>query len=303
MKISKELKIGIFVVLVLVMSFLVINFLRQKDLFNRDLDISARYGNIQGLTVSAPVSIKGYKAGAVSDITYDAGTGTFIVTCSVRKYFNLPEDTRMVIYSADIMGSKGVELVPGTSDVLLEDGAEIQGEIRTDLLESLKGDIVPLVGKVSAAVDSLNVTVGNINRALDDENLAGITSAIRHLDRTMANVEHISSVLDGRSEEIDALLANLGSMSSTLTSVVEKADSAMTDIGGVAATLNESDIEGLVSSFRSLLASIQDPDGTIGKLITDGKVYDSFESLLSDIDSLVKKIEENPKKYIRISVF
>lgn len=303
MKISKELKIGIFVVLVLVMSFLVINFLRQKDLFNRDLDVSARYGNIQGLTVSAPVSIKGYKAGAVSSIRYDADAGTFIVTCSVKKYFNLPEDTHMVIYSTDIMGSKGVELVPGSSEVLLEDGKEIPGEIRSDLIESLKGDIVPLVGKVSAAVDSLNTTVGNINRVLGEENLEGIASAIRHLDRTMANVEHISSVLDGRSEEIDALLANLSGISSTLSSVVEKADSTMTDIGGVAATLNESDIDGLVASFRSLLSSLQDPDGTIGKLMTDGKVYDSFEALLSDIDSLVRKIEENPKKYFRISVF
>lgn len=303
MKISKELKIGIFVVLVLVMSFLVINFLRQKDLFNRDLDVKARFANIQGLSVSAPVSVKGYKAGAVSDITYDAGTGSFTVTCSVKKFFNLPEDTRMVIYSSDIMGSKGVELVPGSSDVLLEDGAEISGETRADLLESLKGDIVPLVGKVSAAVDSLNLTAGKINRVLSDENLAGVASAIRHLDKTMANVEHISSVVDGRSEEIDALLANLGSISASLTSAVEKADSAMTDIGGVAATLNGSDIGGLVSSFRALLSSLQDPDGTIGKLVTDGKAYDSFESLLSDIDALVKKIEENPKKYIRISVF
>lgn len=303
MKMSKELKIGIFVVLVLIMSFFVINFLRQKDIFNRELDIRARYADIQGLTVSAPVTIKGYKAGAVSDITYDSGTGTFIVTCSVKKFFNLPEDTRMVICNTDIMGSKGVELVPGSSGSLLGDGEEIPGDIRADLLESLKGDIVPLVGKVSAAVDSLNMTVSSINKALSDDNLAGITSAIRHLDRTMANVEHISSVLDGRSEEIDALLANLGSMSATLSSAVGKADSAMTDIGGVAAKLNESDIEGLVSSFRSLLSSLQDPDGTIGRLMTDGKIYDSFESLLSDIDSLVKKIEENPRKYIRISVF
>lgn len=303
MKISKELKIGIFVVLVLVMSFFVINFLRQKDLFNRDLDISARFPDVQGLTVSAPVSVKGYKAGAVSSITYDAGSGTFLVTCSVKKYFNLPEDTRMVIYSADIMGSKGVELIPGTSAVLLEDGAEVSGGTRADLLESLKDEIVPLVGKVSSAVDSLNITVGNINKVLSSENLAGIASAVKHLDRTMANAEHITSVIDGRSAELDSLVANLYGISVSLSSVMGKADAAMTDISGVASSLNESDIKGLVTSFRTLAASLQDPDGTIGSLVTDRKVYDSLESLLSDIDSLMKKIEENPKKYLRISVF
>lgn len=303
MKISKELKIGIFVVLVLVMSFFVINFLRQKDLFNRDLDVSARFPDVQGLTVSAPVSVKGYKAGAVSAITYDAASGTFLVTCSVKKYFNLSEDTRMVIYSADIMGSKGVELVPGTSSVLMEDGAVIEGGSRADLLESLKDEIAPLVGKVSSAVDSLNVTVGNINKVLSSDNLAGIASAVKHLDRTMANAEHITSVINGRSDELDSLVANLYGISVSLSSVMVKADTAMTDIGGIASSLNESDIKGLVTSFHSLVESLQDPDGTIGSLVTERKVYDSLESLLSDIDSLIKKIEENPKKYLRISVF
>lgn len=48
---------------------------------------------------------------------------------------------------------------------------------------------------------------------------------------------------------------------------------------------------------------MNDPDGTIGKLFVDNSVYDSVDELLKDIDSLVGKIEENPKKYIRISIF
>ena len=82
-----------------------------------------------------------------------------------------------------------------------------------------------------------------------------------------------------------------------------KADSAVTGIGDVAESLNRADIEGLVISFKDFLGSLQDPDGTIGKFLYDGKVYDSLESLISDADSLLKKIEENPKKYIRISIF
>ena len=48
---------------------------------------------------------------------------------------------------------------------------------------------------------------------------------------------------------------------------------------------------------------MQDPDGSLGKLLTDGSVYDSLDAILADVDRLVRKIEENPKKYIRISVF
>lgn len=303
MKASKELKIGIFVILVLVLSFFVINFLREKDLFNRDIEVSAKYPDVCGLTSSAPVYFKGYKAGTVSSIEYDRESGEFLVTCTVDRGFGLSAGTRMVIYSVDLLGGKGVELVPGTSAEILDDGAVIPGETRPDLLASVGDEILPLAGKISSAVDSLNVTVSSINRILGKENRDGLAAAIGHIDRTMANIESISSVIGGRSAEIDGLLANLHEVSASLASVMEKADTAMADIGNVAAALDESDIRGLVTSFRELADSVRDPDGSVGKLLADGGVYDSLESLLDDIDSLVRQIEENPKKYIKISLF
>lgn len=303
MKASKELKIGIFVILVLVLSFFVINFLREKDLFNRDIEVSAKYPDVCGLTASAPVYFKGYKAGTVSSIEYDRESGEFLVTCTVDRGFGLSAGTRMVIYSVDLLGGKGVELVPGTSAEILDDGAVIPGETRPDLLASVGDEILPLAGKISSAVDSLNVTVSSINRILGKENRDGLAAAIGHIDRTMANIESISSVIGGRSAEIDGLLANLHEVSASLASVMEKADTAMADIGNVAAALDESDIRGLVTSFRELADSVRDPDGSVGKLLADGGVYDSLESLLADIDSLVRQIEENPRKYIKISLF
>jgi phospholipid/cholesterol/gamma-HCH transport system substrate-binding protein len=85
--------------------------------------------------------------------------------------------------------------------------------------------------------------------------------------------------------------------------MVEKADTFVGEAGEIVATLNESDIKSLVSSFQTLLQNINDPDGTVGKLLVDGSVYDSVDELLKDIDSLVNKIQENPKKYLKISVF
>ena len=68
-------------------------------------------------------------------------------------------------------------------------------------------------------------------------------------------------------------------------------------------TINSSDIDGVVASLNELLENINDPDGTVGKLLNDGSVYTSVDSLLNDVDALVRKIQENPKKYIKISIF
>ena len=61
MKHSKEFKIGIFVVTVLVASFFLINYLRGEDIFNNEIELISRYDDVEGLVASAPVYIKGIR--------------------------------------------------------------------------------------------------------------------------------------------------------------------------------------------------------------------------------------------------
>ena len=97
MKFSKELKIGVFVVTVLTASFFLINYLRGKDIYNKEIEISARYADVEGLVSSAPVYIRGYKAGKVTDVVYDSSSDEFKVTCSIIKEFRIPSDSKMMI--------------------------------------------------------------------------------------------------------------------------------------------------------------------------------------------------------------
>ena len=119
----------------------------------------------------------------------------------------------------------------------------------------------------------------------------------------MEQAARVSAAIGGKSQELEDFIDNIVSVSTRLDAISEKADSAMGDIGAVTQALSRSDIEGLVVSFKSLLENMQDPDGTLGKLITDGRMYESLDSLVSDADSLLRKIQENPKKYIKISLF
>jgi phospholipid/cholesterol/gamma-HCH transport system substrate-binding protein len=138
---------------------------------------------------------------------------------------------------------------------------------------------------------------------LSEQNQASIRETLAHLERTMANVSEISASVEGKSSELEAFIVNLSSLSEKFVTIADKADGAMGNVSDLIASLNESDIQNIIASFKLLLENINDPDGTIGKLLVDNSVYDSVDSLLSDIDQLVRKIQENPKKYIKISVF
>ena len=300
MKFSKELKIGVFVVTVLTASFFLINYLRGKDIFNKEIEISARYADVEGLVSSAPVYIRGYKAGKVTEVVYDSSSDDFKVTCSVIKDFRIPSDSRMMIYGVDIMGGKGIRIDLGTSSEMVADGAVLASSSEPSLLDGLASGVAPLLDKVGRTLDSLNVTVSSVNRILSDGN---ITRTLAHMERTMASVSAIASDLEGKSDELNAFVDNLAVLSSKFISISDKADTLISGVSAAVSGINADDLRAVVSSFRTLLENINDPDGTIGRLMTDDSVYDSVDSLLNDVDTLVRKIQENPKKYIKISVF
>ncbi len=303
MKASKELKIGLFVVVVLTASFFLINYLRGEDIFNREIELTSTFETVEGLVPSAPVFIKGFKAGKVTEVVYDSENENFKVTCSIKKEFRIPEDSYMTIYSVDIMGGKGVKIGLGSSAAAANDGDMLRPSFEAGLMDGLAGGVGPLLEKVTSTLDSLEVTVSGINRLLSDGNVASIGRTLAHLERTMAGASVIVRDIDGKSAELNAFIDNLATISAKFISISEKADTTMSDVSSLVARMSESDIEGLVASFKTLLENINDPDGSIGRLLTDDSVYNSVDELLNDVDSLIRKIEENPKKYIRISVF
>ena len=303
MKFSKEFKIGGFVVVVLVVSFFVINYLRGVDIFNREIQVSSRFDDLEGLVESAPVYIKGYKAGKVSDVSYSPEDSGFTVTCSISKEFAVPADSRMVIYGVDIMGGKGIRIDLGESEQMVPDGGVLQGDYEADMLSSLADGLTPLLSKVNTTLDSLAVTVSSVNQTLSEQNRISISNTLRHLEMTMADVSGIAEGLGGRSEQINAFVDDLGDIADRIVVLTGKTDTLVGNLAGITGSVSEADIRELVSSFKMLLENINDPDGTVGKLLVDDSVYDSLDSLLSDVDSLVNKIQENPRKYIKISVF
>lgn len=303
MKHAKELKIGIFVVVILTASFFLINYLRGEDIFNNEYEVTGTYDNVEGLVASAPVFIKGYKAGKVSEVNYDTSDGRFRVVCSIANEFQFPEDSKMTIYAVDIMGGKGVRIDFGQSDQMAQDGADLATGFEQGLLDGLGSSLQPLLAKVGNTLDSLTLIVSGVNEMLSETNMNHINRTLSNLERTMVNVNGITRTIKGKSAELENFMNNLSEFSGKLEGIAAKIDTTVDGVNGVVGQLNESDIKGLVSSFKSLVENINDPDGTINKLMKDDSVYNSVDSLLNDVNVLVNKIQENPKKYLKISVF
>lgn len=83
--------IGLLVIVALVILYFGINFLKGVNIFKAANYYYASYNNVEGLAVSAPVTLNGYKVGLVREIQYDfARPGHVTVEMSLDKSLKLP---------------------------------------------------------------------------------------------------------------------------------------------------------------------------------------------------------------------
>lgn len=294
MKLAKEYKLGLLTVFVLVSSFFVINFLRGRDVFNREIELVGYFDDLETLVASAPVQIRGYAAGHVSKVEYCPQTDNFKVVCAVTKELNIPTDSRMLIYSTSIMGGKGIRIEPGSSAQSAQSGDVLTTGSQADLLSMLSDSAAPLLEKLGTAVDSLTLVLSNVNQVLCDQNKNSIASSLRHLNSTLASFNRLAASLGGKSEQINAIVDNLSELSAKLAPLADSAQGTVDNLKDVSAQLKDA---GLGETVQDLGAAVKTVDNTVKD------IEQPLENLLSDLDELVKKIQENPKKYLKISVF
>ena len=58
-----------------------------------------------------------------------------------------------------------------------------------------------------------------------------------------------------------------------------------------------------ISSVHATMEQIKNPQGTLGKLMSDPSIYDNLNHTVQSADSLVTDLKAHPKRYVHFSVF
>lgn len=299
----KEIKTGLFAVIVVAVALFMIEFLKGKDIFSRNNTFYIIYPSVEGLSVSTQITAGGYPAGIVSDIAYNPGAGDYTLTASIPRQFDIPADSYMEVYSADILGTKKLRIVRGTSPDAAAAGDTLPGRTEPDMLVSLLGSLQPAASGLDSLLRNLNTAVSSVNTILNEENRASVRQILIKLDRTASDLSEVAASVRSKSPEIEDVILNIHSISQTLDSTASAISTAVADAGTITASLKDARIGETADSLRSLVIRLQNPDGSIGKLLASDSLYNALTGLSGSLDSLVNDIRKDPKKYIKISVF
>jgi phospholipid/cholesterol/gamma-HCH transport system substrate-binding protein len=303
MKLSKEIKIGIYFTVTLVAMVWGINFLKGKDIFNKIQVLYAIYDDIEGLQTTAQVSIKGLKVGTVSKIRLDQKTEKFKIELQIKSNYSIPENSVAYLYSSDIMGNKAIKIKIGDSPVMLTDNSTIKTGKEEDAFSLLMDDLPSIKNNLNQTIKDVDSTFKSINKLFSDETVNNLSKGIAHLANTMQNISQVSATLNNTKQTIVSSLENIDSITSNLRNNSANINHIINNFTELSDSLKTIRFAEVVNELQTILEKINSGTGNAGKLIYDESVYNNLTNSLNSLDALLSDIKENPKRYINISVF
>ena len=301
---KKEIKIGIFAVVVLLASWAGIRFLSGLDVFSRTRTYYVNYTEVSGIAQVSPVMILGVKVGSVTEIKLDPTKAEGVeLTLEVSRDYNLPVDSKAKLFSDGLMGGKAVAIEYGTASEFLKSGDHITAAYDKGLMDIAGAELEGLTVKIGEALAKLTTTLDGVNGILDDNrgNIKGVMSNLDSVTGTM------SDVLTGKKQDLVSVVDNLTAFADALGRNSAKIDSVMMNVNTITdqfATTNVAEsLQQTIVKLNQTLDKLNNADGTVGKLMNDKVLYDNLSAASANLSTLLADLQAYPKRYVHFSLF
>ncbi|WP_456377394.1 MlaD family protein [Lutibacter sp.] len=304
MKMTRELKTGIVAVSVIALFIWGYNFMKGLNIFDGPIKTYVtEYNNVQGLNTTSVVTINGVNVGKVIDIKFNKDPekrGQLIVEFSIEADFEFSKKSIAKIYSTSLMGGKSLAIVPSYEGEMAKPGDYLVGEIESDIFSSVTEKLNPLQAKVENVIVSADSLMTGLTDVLDAKSRENLKLSIERLNNTILNFENISKSVDklikSNEEKLEKTLENTELMTNNLAKLSDTLVNA--NLG-----LTIKNLETTVTSLNKILKSVEEGEGTLGKLLKDEEMYNNLTNSSKELEELLHEMKLHPKRFVHFSLF
>ena len=313
MNLYKQILIGVSFILAIALFIWGYNFL--KDIFNKQTIFYAKYHEVSGLEISNPVSINGVRIGQVSKMYFAPDmSGDVIIELMIVTDFPIPDNTIARIFSADLMGSKSVDLKLGNSAERAKDGDTLTTSIEAGLMEEVNAQVQPIKVKAESLLASIDTLVVAFQAIFNESARKNLSESFDNINKSFSNIQSTTTNLDTlmitEGNRVSSILNNIDSLTFTLSENREKFASIISNFEMISDSLAKANIpatfnraNNTLDELEMILAKINNGEGTIGMLMHNDTLYLELNKTAEELNLLLKDIRENPKRYVKFSVF
>jgi phospholipid/cholesterol/gamma-HCH transport system substrate-binding protein len=273
MKNTLETRLGMFVALIMVAAFLIIETLGGwGDLFGSGRHLRAQFDTVQDLKVGDAVKMAGVPIGHVEKIAL-AGNKVEI-RMKLNKDVPVHTDSQASVKFTGLMGQYYVDITFGTGNAPLMDEDQL-------LTTTEQPDLNALMAKL----DDVATGVQNLTKSFSGDKIENILGPLTQFMRD-------------NNPRMSAIFANLQSISTQITQdkgtvgklIYEDAlyNAAFASVSNLQDTATE--IRGTVAQARLVVDQINAGQGTMGKLMKDDTLYRETTATMTNLRQITGKV-------------
>lgn len=296
MKVSKEFKVGLFMITAIVLLYFGFSFLKGVDFFSSDKKYFVIYKNIDKLTESNLVYLNGYSVGRVSDIQIQQQRNRVVVELSIDSKIRISKST-VAVLNGELLGGRFIQLSVGSSEELLQPKDTIRSDVAKGLAELIAENAEPVAANLQSTLQKVNTMLDTLNQSASKVNyiLSDLRTTPRLLNSTITSVKGNVGELSGTFQSVGANLnTTLDELRPTLQNFRTVSDSLKRI--QIAGTMNKA--QQTLTKINETLARFNSGDNTMSKLMTEDSLYVNLNTLLNNLDSLANHLNSNPKHFM-----
>lgn len=301
MKISKEVKISILILISFMILFFGFNFLKGVDFFKITKYYYVLYDDIDGLTLSNHVTLNGLSVGRVSEIKILQNRGNkILVTITVNDQIKLGDSTKAILINSDLLGGKAIKLNIGNNQHIFDTGDTLIAHNEKNITDMLEEKAKPIL-------ENLDNTIVKMNLLFSEETDKSIKNILSNFETSS---KELKTLILNNKNKVDNIVSDFESITASLKSTEKKLALLLETINAISDTINNAEIAGTINNANKVIKEIQGVmtkinagEGTLGKLVQNDSLYNILNTVAEDIDKLLIDFKKRPKRYVHISVF
>ncbi len=298
-----RLKVGILSIFAMtILAVLIFLITGNTNLFESNVTIYTFMADAAALTTGAPVNLDGIPIGKVKTIALSGSKDPMrLVRLDMQipehELKNIPSDSLASISSANVLGTKYINIKSGKSATTVGAGQELPsvntGELQ-DLVQQGFGvmnslqDTVQRVDKIVGLVENGQ---GSIGKLLVDEtlynNLLQILNQVKGLADTLSSDKGTIGILLNNRELYDNFRATLGRVD-TMLGQLQDGQGTAGKLLKDPALYNE--VQDTVKGVHKLVDDLNAGKGTAGQLLKSDDLSNELKDTIAKIDSVIDKV-------------
>jgi phospholipid/cholesterol/gamma-HCH transport system substrate-binding protein len=289
-----QLKVGIYSLLVIIA--LVASYLWMTSRLNlkNQQDLRVGFTDVMGLEVGDKIMFRGMEVGRVREIKLKGDK--VIVSGKILRELKLLEGCRFLIGDSSLMGGTVMSIIQGSGPKEVSMAGYLTGEEPSG--------IMAVMSKASGAIDELSTILAELKA--EDGVLERSRNLLGNADNAVNNVDRLAVELKS---DISRSLDRIDHLTTGINQVVENNDQNIEQIlrdtpramANVNTTLDS--LQVLSAKLSQTVEAVNNGSGTAGRLVNDQELYNRMLSSLNNLEQLIADIKQNPRRYIKFSLF